>query len=250
MMPDTHDGAPPPTQPDGAPVPPAAAEVGSGPEPQPAAAPRPSSNFGSLSSRHLGATWQIVAALAVLVGLMTGIVTLFDRFTAAPTPVVTPAPTTPAIKADISSAAGASTLVGFLAAQSGKLVDLDLSCFETVASPACILEGSGLEVAPGEGEELLLWLFTQAPCFAPLVIQPTETRDYQACQGTSVLWIDPRTDGSPVTLSNIQGASTTAIRGPWELADLGGSGVFPGNIHAYRMNPHITRPPAADTPPN
>jgi hypothetical protein len=260
MMPDTQDGAPPPTQPNGAPPPaqpeaqdvsppPAAADGAPRPDPQPAAAPRPSSTFGSLSSRHIGATWQIVAALAVLVGLLTGIVTLFDRFTAAPPPVVTPAPTTPSIRTDISSAAGATELVDFAEAQAGKLVDLDLSCFETVASPACILEPSGPEVAVEGDDSLLLWLFTQAPCFAPQLVQPIETRDLESCLGTNVIWVDPDTEGSPVVLSNIQGAGTIAMKGPWELADLGGGGVFPGNIHAFRLTPHVTRPLAADTPP-
>ena len=64
-----------------------------------------------------------------------------------------------------------------------------------------------------------------------------------------MIWVNPDTEGSPVVLSNIQGAGTIAMKGPWELADLEGGGVFPGNIHAFRLTPHVTRPLAADTPP-
>ena len=52
----------------------------------------------------------------------------------------------------------------------------------------------------------------------------------------------PRIGGSPVVLGNIQGAGTTAIKGPWELASPAGGAIFPGNIHGYRLTPHITRP--------
>ena len=263
-MPDTHDDATP--QDDATPrddatpqddtTPQAASSAGSGADPtdtpadpRPVVRVRPSATFEApMASRNLGVTWQIVAAMAVVVGLLTGVVTLLDRFSAAPAPppapVVTPAPTTPGIRVDVSSAAGAAELVAFAEAQTGNLVDLDLSCFETVATPACIFEASGLEAQSSGQEWLWLWVFTETPCFAPQLDQPEDSRDTAACQGTNLFWIDPRIDGSPVVLGNIQGAGTTAIKGPWELASPAGRCDLPGQ-HP-RLPADAARDPAPD----
>ena len=234
-MPDPQDAATPPT----------ATTSGSTHGRAPIGSPRPAASFATpISGRHLGATWQIVAAMAVVVGLLTGVVTLLDRFSASPPvsePVVTPAPTTPAIKVDVSSAVGAAELATFVEAQTGKLVDLDVSCFETVTSPACIFEGSGIEVPSGGDEWLFLWVFTGTPCFAPQQEQADGDPGHHGLPAASLFWIDPRVDGSPVVLASIQGAGTTVIKGPGTFV-AGGWRLLPG------QHPRLSADTARDRP--
>jgi hypothetical protein len=195
---------------------------------------------------RLSRIWQVVAGFAVLVGLLTGVVALLDRFTGpapTPTPVPTaaptPRPTTPTITEDISSATGAQRFVDFAEAASGQRVRLDLSCFETVAKPACILEPSDIEFdVPWDW----LWVFTGEPCFAPAVDMDPALRDLSRCADTALFWIDPRVGDAPVVLGNIQGAGTTAIKGPWDLQSPMGGAIFPGNIHGYSLVPARATP--------
>jgi hypothetical protein len=182
----------------------------------------------------------VIAGVAVVVGLVLGVLQLIDRFapiapTPLPTAAPTPAPTTPSIRVDISSATGARTFIAFAEAASGQRVDIDLSCFETVPEPACILEGSDWEL--GDTEWLWLWVFTERPCFPPTLDMDPRLRDMGSCVGTNVFWIDPRVADTPVVLGNIQGAGTTAIKGPWDLTSPAGGAVLPPNIHGFRLVP-------------
>ncbi len=200
----------------------------------------PPMTIRTMPGHRLTRLWQLVGAVAVVLGMVLAAVQLLDRFAPAP---LAPAPTTgstsrptpPAIHADISSAAGASRFVSFAEGASGQQVDLDLSCFETVAEPACILESSGWD--EGDRPWLWLWVFAGEPCFAPAIDQDPATRDLGRCQDTSLFWVDPDTRGTLVVLGNIQGAGTTAIKGPWHLSSPAGGAILPANIHGFRLIP-------------
>ncbi len=208
---------------------------------------------GSLvADRRLSWTWQAIGAIAVLVGLLTGIVTLLDRFTAGPPPVVTPAPTRPAISVDVSSAAGARGLIAFLDEHGdGETVELDIACYESVARPACLLEQSPVDVPGGSTTYDLLWLFGGDPCFAPEDVLPQASGtgpDILSCTETSVMWIDPRTGDAPVVFGNIQGAGTIALKGTWVLRSPMGAAFLPPSIHGYRVTPFGIASPVDGAP--
>lgn len=211
-------------------------------EPLPTSPVASSAPRASLTSDHrLTVTWQAIGAIALVVGLLTGVITLLDRFTATAPPVITPAPTAPHITVDVSSPRGASTLIDFLEEHSdgatGTTVELDISCYETVARPACILESSPVDIPDRSATYWFLWLFGDEPCFDPSSIGGPLDPDYSRCTETSVMWIDPRVGDAPVVFGNIQGASTTAIKGTWVIRAPMGAGVFPANIHGYRVTP-------------
>ncbi|MBX3031341.1 MAG: hypothetical protein KF809_14430 [Chloroflexi bacterium] len=205
----------------------------------------------SLGADHrLTLTWQVIGAIAVIVGLLTGVITLLDRFAASPPPVVTPAPTRPHITVDASSPRGASELIAFLRANSdGAPVELDISCYETVAKPACLLETSPMVVPDGSTSYMLVWLFGDEPCFEPMEVGVPRDPDYTLCTESSVMWVDPRVGDAPVVLGNIQGAGTMAIRGTWVIRAPMGAAFYPANIHGYRVTPFgITTPVEGPTP--
>jgi hypothetical protein len=161
--------------------------------------------------------WQVVGALAVLVGLVTGVVALYDRFQ--------PRSGSPTFKGDISSEANATALVAFAGEHDGQLVALDLYCDEGVRESACFPE------AQWGGWEIM-WVFTDGRCFSRDHATPLG-----ACVGGNAFWIDMDTPGTTAIYDNgPAGAGTYVLRGRFHLRGAGyGGSVFPANIRSYRL---------------
>lgn len=171
----------------------------------------------------------------VVVALVGGVLALVDR--ASPAPTVAPLPTTPNISVDVSTASGAQELGSFLSRHSNEVVSLDIRCFEgdvEGASP-CFTERSGIDLTsqPSDGEYAWMWLFTGQPCFG----RGDEARDFDACEGEVLLWIDTRTDGTTANIGNIQGAGSVAVGGSWVVKSPFGVAFFGPTVEGYELTP-------------
>jgi hypothetical protein len=196
---------------------------------QPVTAKPPQPSEGP--NRGYRLAWAVVAGAAVIVGLIGGVFTLLDRVPGPPQPTATPVPTTPSISVEVDTAAGAAEFVEFAGAHVGELVDLDVRCIERPDRSPCFSEGSGISVDLATGPEyMFMWLFTGEPCFSIT----TQDRDFHLCQGEALLWVDPRTQGSPADVGNITGAGSVAITGPWYLKRTGAA-FFGTDVQGFEL---------------
>jgi hypothetical protein len=147
--------------------------------------------------------WAIVGGLAVLVGLVTGVLTLRDKFTGPPT-----------FNAMIESTDQSVDFVNFLKSNDGKQVHLDVTC--KYSSTACHVPSSN-ESLPGE---TILVLYTQHPC-----------SDMFECT-SGAYWLNLTKDPtSNVQINNGQyGAGSLVVKGPFSVAVEGQLGSNPPDV--------------------
>src|SRR3954451_1953095 len=105
---------------------------------------------GQVSSRNpWKIAWAIVGGLAVLVGLVTGVLTLRDKLTGPPT-----------FESMIASTDQSADFANFLKRNDGKQVHLDVTC--RASSTACHWANSNK--GESSSDETRLALYTLHPC--------------------------------------------------------------------------------------
>jgi FHA domain len=149
--------------------------------------------------------WTIVGGLAVLVGLVTGVLTLKDKLTGPPT-----------FKAMIESTDQSVAFANFLKNNDGKQVHLDVTC--KWSSTACHLANPNIgESSP---DETMLVLYTLHPC----------SRILECTSGA--YWLHLTKDPS----SNVQidngayGAGSLVVKGPFSVTVEGQLGSAPPEV--------------------
>jgi hypothetical protein len=180
----------------------------------------PVSAGGHAHGRGWSWAWRVLGGLALLVGLLTGAVALYDRFLAPGGP--------PSYKADLSATDAATALVAFADAHDGEVVELDLYCDEGV--PGIRETACFFETVTGGWE--IMWVFTGERCFSRDHTQPLD-----ACVGGNAFWVDAHTPGTTAIMANGPGgAGTYILRGRFHVRGAGfGGSVFPANIRSYRL---------------
>lgn len=175
------------------------------PQPQPAPAP---------VSRTFTSLWKMVGGIALLVGLIGGVLSLWDRHSSKE----------PKFKGELSQRSIAAAFIKFTKNNDGRPVQLDLSCSPKTDSTACIPDPA-LNGSPGMG--LVLWVFPGPPCF-------TGPDDYgegvPRCDDGRVLFIRTE-DSDAVVAGGSTGAGSIVVRGRFVVRTQGPGGtLFPPNV--------------------
>jgi hypothetical protein len=143
----------------------------------------------------------------------------------------------PNIAVDVSDAAGGRELRDFLAAHSNEVVRLKIECYEyeNDGQNPCFTERSIVDITsePRDGQYTWMWLFLDEPCFGA----GDDGADFAACRDEVLLWVDPRTDRTSANISNIRGAGSVGIQGPWHVKTPFGGWLYGPDVEGFELSP-------------
>jgi hypothetical protein len=156
---------------------------------------------------------RVIGGAALLIGLATGVLTLYDRFATGSVE----------FEGDVSTQEGAQRFAEFALRHDGEVAELDLGCVDEGNQSRCMAE------APFG--DTLLWVFTAERC-----VSPGDYSGLPSCSGGYVFELGS-TEGTDAVIRNgPTGAGSLIVRGRFRIRDAGFAGLFP-TVHTFRLVP-------------
>jgi len=209
--------------------------LASGPDAIPALAPPPPPPPpppAEVAKPSRGASWRLPAlfggAAAAVVAVVVIVIALAGHRAASDGPTATPTPSSVAtLTADATSASGAQSIVSFLMQHDGKIVYLNLQCYDAgypgeSAQSYCATYDKNIKAA------------LQTESFVEVFSQQPQPDCNQTCAGMYVLTF---TKVSDTVYQNLQGAGSIELKGYFSVVVRGTEGnVLPLNIQVISLS--------------